>query len=128
MGLDKVILKSRVILFGTFNQKFLQCIPLAKIPKSSCFCGFADVAKFPIKKLKKQQQKMPRETRTHGSMLTMPYEMHLVLWAIWRTFLPASLRQRSCEELLQANYFTHRRNRKNIRENGLVGNTPGSGI
>ena len=46
MGLDKVILKTRVILFGTFNQKFLQCIPLAKIPKSSCFCGFADVAKF----------------------------------------------------------------------------------
>ena len=51
-GLDKVILKTRVILFGTFNRKFLQCTPLEKIPKSSCFCGFADVAKFQIKKLK----------------------------------------------------------------------------
>ena len=56
-GLDKVILKTRVILFGTFNRKFLQCTPLEKIPKSSCFCGFADVAKFQIKKTEKQHQK-----------------------------------------------------------------------
>lgn len=41
-GLDKVILKTRVILFGTFNRKFLQCTPLEKNTKEFLFlriCG-----------------------------------------------------------------------------------------